>query len=81
MNSLYNSNSVTVSKIAYFRAKYCHNFTTPTSSTILSSIRVTEQKGSINNLFPFLSTRSDLSFLEGFNHAKIIEIIVYVSMS
>ena len=81
MNSLYNSNSVTVSKIAYFRAKYCHNFTTPERSTILSCIRVTEQKGSINNLFPLLSTRSDPSFIEGFNHAKIIEIIDYVSIS
>ena len=41
MNSLYNSNSVIGSKIAYFRAKYRINFTTSTRSIIISSIRVT----------------------------------------
>ena len=41
MNSLYNSNSVIGSKIAYFRAKYRINFTTSTRSTIMASIRVT----------------------------------------
>ena len=57
MNSLYNSNSVFGSKIAYFRIKYRINFTTSTLSTIMSSIRVTGpttckyQTVSINNLF------------------------------
>ena len=41
MNSLYNSNSVIGSKIAYFRAKYHINFTTSTRSRIMSNIRVT----------------------------------------
>ena len=41
INSLYNLNSVVGSKIAHFRAKYRINFTTSTSSTIMSSIRVT----------------------------------------
>ena len=41
MNSLYNSNSVIGSKIAYFKAKYHINFTTSTHSRIMSSIRVT----------------------------------------
>ena len=41
MNSLYNSNSVTGSKIAYFRAKYRINVTTSTRSRIMSSNCVT----------------------------------------
>ena len=41
MNSLYNSNSVIGSKIAYFRANYSINFTNSTRSTIMSSICVT----------------------------------------
>ena len=77
MNSLYNSNPVIGSKIAYFRAKYRVNFNTSTRSTIISSIRVTvpteDQKVSINNLFSLLSARSDLSFIEGFNLAEIID--------
>ena len=79
MNSLYNSNSVIGSKIAYFRAKYRINFTTSTRSTIMSSIRVTvhteDQKVSISNLCSLLSARSDLSFIEGFNFAEIIDMI------
>ena len=51
----------------------------------MSSIRVTvpteEQKVSINNLFSFLSARSDLSFIEGFNLAEIIDTIDFVSTS
>ena len=85
MNSLYNSNSVIGSKIAYFRAKYHINFTTSTRSRIMSSICVTlpteVQKVSINKLFFLLSARSDLSFIEGFNLAEIIEMIDYVSTS
>ena len=85
MNSLYHSNSVTGSKIAYFRAKYRVNFITSTRSKIMSSICVTVptevQKVSINNLFSLLSARSDLSFIEGFNLAEIIEMIDYVSTS
>ena len=85
MNALYNSNSVIGSKIAYFRAKYHINFTTSTRSKIMSSICVTVptevQKVSINNLFSLLSARSDLSFIEGFNLAEIIEMIDYVSTS
>ena len=41
INSLYNSNSVICLNIAYFRAKYCINFTISTRSTIMSTIRVT----------------------------------------
>ena len=85
MNSLYNSNSVIGSKIAYFRAKYRINFTTSTRSRIMSNICVTvpteDQNVSINNLFSLLSARSDLSFIEGFNLAEIIEMIDYVSIS
>ena len=55
MNSLYNSNSVIGSKVAYFRAKYRINVTTSTRSRIMSSNCVTvlieDQKVSINNLF------------------------------
>ena len=44
---------------------------------IMSSIRVTvpteDQKVSINNLCSFLSARSDLSFIESFNLAEIID--------
>ena len=83
MNTLYNSNSVIGLKIAYFRAKYRISFTTSTSSTIMSSIRVTvpteDQTVSINKLFSLLSARSDLSFIEGLNLVEIIEIIDYVS--
>ena len=85
MYSLYNSNSVIGSKIAHFRAKYRINFTTSTHSRIMSSICVTvsteDQKVSINNLFSFLSAKSDLSFIEGFNLVEIIEMIDYVSTS
>ena len=85
MNSLYNSNSVISSKIAYFKAKYHINFTTSTHSRIMSSIRVTVptevQKVSINKLFSLLSARSDLSFIKGFNLAEIIEMIDYVPTS
>ena len=85
MNSLYNLNSVIGSKIAYFRTKYRINFTTSTRSRIMSSICVTVptevQKVSINNLFSLLSARSDLSFIEEFNLAEIIEMIDYVSTS
>ena len=85
INSLYNSNSVIGSKIAYFRSKYHINFTTSTRSRIMSSICVTVptevQKVSINNLFSLLSARSDLSFIEGFNLAEIIEMIDYLSTS
>ena len=83
MNALCNSNSVIGLKIAYFKAKYCVNFTTSTRSTIMSSIRVTVptevQTVSINNLISILSARSDLSFIERFNLAEIIEMIDYVS--
>ena len=55
INSLYNSNSVIGSKVAYCRTKYRINFTTSTRSRIMSSICVTvpieDQKVSINNLF------------------------------
>ena len=65
INSLFNSNSVTGSKIAYFKAKYRINFTRSTRST---SIRVTvpteDQTVSINNLCSLLSARSDLSFIK-----------------
>ena len=85
INSFYNSNSVVGSKIAYFRAKYRINFTTSTRSTIMSSICVTvpteDQKVSINNLCSLLSARSDLSSIEGFNLAEIIDMIDYVSTS
>ena len=88
MNALYNSNSVICSKIAYFRAKYRINFTTSTRFTIMSSIRFTvltwlteNQTVSINNLFSLLVARSDLSFMEGFNLAEIIDMIDYVSTS
>ena len=85
INSFYNSNSVVGSKIAYFRAKYRINFTTSTRSTIMSSICVTVptegQKVSINNLCSLLSVRSDLSFIEEFNLAEIIDMIDYVSTS
>ena len=85
INSLYNSNSVIGSKIAYFRAKYRVTFTTSTHSRIMSSICITVptevQKVSINNLFSLLSAKSDLSFIEGFNLAEIIEMIDYVSTS
>ena len=85
MNSLYNSNSVVGSKITYFRAKYRINFTTSTRSRIMSNICVTVstevQEVSINNLFSLLSARSDLSIIEGFNLAEIIEMMVYVSTS
>ena len=85
MNALYNSNSVIGSKIAYFRAKYRIDFTTSTRSRIMSSICVTvptgSQKVSINNLFSLLSARSDLSFIEEFNLAEIIEMINYTSTS
>ena len=71
--------------MACFRAKYRINFTTSTRSRIISSICVTVptefQKVSINNLFSLLSARSDLSFIEGFNLADIIEMIDYVSTS
>ena len=77
MNALYNLNLVIGLKITYLRAKYRINFTTSTRSIIMSSIRVTvptsEQTVSINNLFSLLSARSDLSFIEGFNLAKITE--------
>ena len=83
MNALYNSNSVIGLKIAYFRAKCRVNFITSTCSTIMSSIRVTvpteDQTVSINNLFSFLSARSDLSFIEGFKLVEFIEMIDYVS--
>ena len=67
MNSLYKPNSVIGSKIAYFRAKYRVNFTTPTHSTIMSSIRVTvlteDQKVSINNnVFPLVCKIRPLIF-------------------
>ena len=82
INSLYKSNLVIGSKIAYFIAKYCINFTTSTRSRIMSSICVTVptevQKVSINNLFSLLSARSDLSFIEGFNLAEITEMIDYM---
>ena len=85
MNSLYNSNSVIGSMIGYFRAKHRINFTTSTRSRIMLSSCVTVstevQKVSINNLFSLLSARSDLSFIEGFNLAEIIEMIDYVSTS
>ena len=85
MNALYNLNLVIGLKIAYLRAKYRINFTTSTRFIIMSIIRVTvpteEQTVSINNLFFLLSARSDLSFIEGLNLAKIIEIIDYVSTS
>ena len=59
---------------------HCINFTTSTRSTIMSSIRVTvhttDQKVSINNLFFFFSARFDLSFIEGFNLAEIIEMMI-----
>ena len=85
MNSLYNSNSVIGSKIAYFRAKCRIDFTTSTRSRLMPSICVTvptgAQKVSINNLFSLLSARSDLSFIEELNLAKIIEMINYASTS
>ena len=85
MNSLYNSNLVIGSNIAYFRAKYRINFTTSTRSRIMSSICVTvpteDQTVNINNLLSLLSARSDLSFIEGFNPAEFIEMIDYVSTS
>ena len=40
-----------------------------------------DQKNSINILFSLLSARSDLSFIEGFNLAKIIDMIDYMSTS
>ena len=58
MNSLYNSNSVIGSKMAYFRAKYRINFTTSTRSRIMSNSCVTvpteDQKVSSNNFFPLV---------------------------
>ena len=88
MNSLYNSSSsVFGSKIAHIKAKYRINFTTSTRSRIMSSIHVTVLKKTnklvliIYNLFSLLSARSDLSFIEGFNLAEIIEMIDYVSTS
>ena len=55
-NSLYNSNLVISSKIAYFRAKYRINFSTSTRSTIVSLglLRSEDQQVSINNLLSML---------------------------
>ena len=80
INSLYNSNFVIGSKNVHFRANYRIIFTIPTRSTIIRVTVPTEDKKiSINNLFSLLSARSDLSFIEGFNLAEIIDMIDYVS--
>ena len=44
-------------------------------SSICVTVPTKVKKVSINNLFSLLSTRSDLSFIEGFNLAEIIEMI------
>ena len=51
------------------------------SKKISVTVPTEDQTVSINHLFSLLSARSDLSFIEGFNHAKIIEMIDYVSTS
>ena len=50
-------------------------------SSICVTVPTEGRKVSINKLSSLLSARSDLSFIEGFNLAEIIEMMVYVSTS
>ena len=65
----------------------CINFTTSTRFLQLCQVFVllcllkTKKLLSINNIFSLLSARSDISFIEGFNLAEIIEMIDYMSTS
>ena len=87
MNSLCNSNSVIDSMIAHFLAKYCINFTSKLlHQHVLQLCQVfvllcllKTKKLVLTISVP--ASRSDLSFIEGFNLAEITEMIDYVSTS
>ena len=80
-NALYNSNSCTGYKMAYFRNNYAIDIIKHDPSYVFSLVKVTgtfnniAHSAAVDNLLTLLHVRSDISYIEGFDSSDINDLI------